>query len=169
MINILIDGLIEGFFAGLVSMGFALISFPPRRIIIFTALLALIGRSFRYFLVGYFSVNIEWSTFLASMLVGLGGIYLGIRLRTPMEVISFPALLPMLPGQFAYNTILAIVNYGATEDLAEKQSLMFTIFDNGIITMSILTALSVGVIVPLLIFYEKSFTITRARKGKKNE
>ena len=81
-----------------------------------------------------------------------------------MEVISFTALLPMVPGMFAYKTILSFVNFADSDILEEKQALIVAIFDNGTATFTIITALAVGVTIPLLIFYEKSFTMTRRKK-----
>ena len=86
------------------------------------------------------------------------------KLRCSMEVVSFPALLPMIPGLYAYETILSIVKYSQAVTITDKQEIIISIFDNGISTVSIITSLAVGVTIPLLIFYEKSFTMTRQKK-----
>ena len=56
------------------------------------------------------------------------------------------------------------MKYSQAVTIADKQENIISIFDNGIATLSIITALAVGVTIPLLIFYEKSFTMTRKKK-----
>ncbi len=165
--DILLSSLTEAVFAAMAAVGFALISDPPKRLIIFTAILAAAGRGFRYFIIAQYGIGLSIATFYAALIIGFLGIYFANKLRCSMEVISFPALLPMIPGLYAYKTILAIVNYGKIDELAAKQELIINIFDNGIISISIITALAVGVTIPLLIFYEKSFTMTRQHKKDK--
>ena len=70
----------------------------------------------------------------------------------------------MTPGFNVYETILSIVEYSQAVTIADKQEIIISIFDNGIATLSIITALAVGVTIPLLIFYEKSFTMTRKKR-----
>lgn len=154
----------EALFAAIAAVGFALISDPPKRLIIFTAILAAVGRGCRYFLITNYDIGISMATFIAAVIIGFLGIYMANKLRCSMEVVSFPALLPMIPGLYAYETILSIVQYGKAVTIADKQELIITIFDNGINTLSIVTALAVGVTIPLLIFYEKSFTMTRKKE-----
>ncbi len=167
MMEILYLSLVEAVFASLAAIGFALISDPPKKLIIYTAILAAAGRGFRYFIIAQYGIGLSVATFYAALVIGFLGIYIANKVRCSMEVISFPALLPMIPGLYAYKTILSIVEYSKTFELGKKQELIVTIFDNGIATTSIITALAVGVTIPLLIFYEKSFTMTR--KVKKSE
>lgn len=164
MIDIITSSLVEAVFAAMAAVGFALISDPPKRLIFFTALLAAAGRGVRYFIIAQYGIGLSIATFIAALVIGFLGIFMANKLRCSMEVVSFPALLPMIPGLYAYKTILSIVEYGKTADLIEKQALIVTMFDNGITTVSIITALAVGVTIPLLIFYEKSFTMTRKIK-----
>ena len=72
----------------------------------------------------------------------------------------------MIPGLYAYETILSIVKYSQASTIIAKQEILINIFDNGITALFIITALAVGVTIPLLIFYEKSFTMTRKKKEK---
>lgn len=163
MMHTILFSLNEALFAAIAAVGFALISDPPRRLIIFTAILAA-GRGCRYFLIEQYDIGISSATLIAAVIIGFLGLYMANKLRCSMEVVSFPALLPMIPGLYAYETILSIVKYSQAVTIADKQEIIISIFDNGITTLSIITALAVGVTIPLLIFYEKSFTMTRKKK-----
>lgn len=164
MMQIILYSLNEALFAAIAAVGFALISDPPKRLIIFTAILAAAGRGCRYFLIEQYGIGISTATLIAAVIIGFLGLYMANKLRCSMEVVSFPALLPMIPGLYAYETILSIVKYSKAVTIADKQEIIVCIFDNGITTLSIITALAVGVTIPLLIFYEKSFTMTRKKK-----
>ena len=166
MMHTILYSLNEALFAAIAAVGFALISDPPKRLIIFTAILAAAGRGCRYFLIEQYGIGISTGTLIAAVRIGFLGLYMANKLRCSMEVVSFPALLPMIPGLYAYETILSIVKYSQAVTIADKQEIIISIFDNGITTLSIITALAVGVTIPLLVFYEKSFTMTRKKKEK---
>ena len=119
-----------------------------------------------FFLIEQYGIGISTATLVAAVIIGFLGLYMANKLRCSMEVVSFPALLPMIPGLYAYETILSIVKYSKAVTIADKQAIIVCIFDNGITTLSIITALAVGVTIPLLVFYEKSFTMTRKKKAK---
>ncbi len=166
MMQIILYSLNEALFAAIAAVGFALISDPPKRLIIYTAILAAAGRGCRFFLIEQYGIGISTATLVAAVIIGFLGLYMANKLRCSMEVVSFPALLPMIPGLYAYETILSIVKYSKAVTIADKQAIIVCIFDNGITTLSIITALAVGVTIPLLVFYEKSFTMTRKKKAK---
>ena len=111
MMHTILYSLNEALFAAIAAVGFALISDPPKRLIIFTAILAAAGRGCRYFLIEQYGIGISTATLIAAVIIGFLGLYMANKLRCSMEVVSFPALLPMIPGLYAYETILSIVKY----------------------------------------------------------
>lgn len=52
-------------------------------------------------------------------------------IHCPAEVFSFPSLLPMIPGMYAYKTILALIRFMRTEDEEILPNLIVEIFRNG--------------------------------------
>lgn len=160
---LIVQIILEAIFAGLSALGFALISDPPKKLIIYTVILASIGRGIRYTIMALFGIGIVMSTFIVSLLIGFLGIYFAHKVRCSMEVISFPALLPMIPGVYAYKTIISSVLYGQATTVVDKHKYLINMFDNGVISVGVITALAIGVTVPFLIFYEKSFTLTRKK------
>ena len=149
-------------FAALVSFGFAYASNPPTSILFLSALVAAMGHSFRLVLTDFFGFsNLAIATFLAAFLVGCVSMLLAKIAKTPAEIIAFPALLPMIPGVFAYRTILYLFSFiNAIEETAKKRYLV-EFFDYFFTTLSITLALAVGVSVTLLLFFEQSFMTTR--------
>lgn len=165
--NLLVSILWDGIFAAIAAIGFAVISNPPRRAILICALLAAIGHAFRFYLVNHVELGLIPSTLCASFTIGLCSIYFARLIHCPAEVFSFPSLLPMIPGMYAYKTILALIRFMRTEDGEVLPNLIVEIFRNGLTTFFVLSVLVIGVSLPLFIFHKQSISMTRFLRGKK--
>jgi len=152
--------LIDGLLAAIAAVGFAVISNPPRNAIFVSAILAALGHSLRFFLIKS-GLDISLSTFVAATFIGLLSMLFARIIRCPAEVFSFPSLLPMIPGMFAYRTILTLIRFMQSTDAVKAQGFMLDFFHNGLTTLFILLALVVGVSLPILFFPKLSFSVTR--------
>ena len=152
--------LIDGLLAAIAAIGFAVISNPPRKAIFVSAILAALGHSLRLFLIKS-GLDISLSTFVAATFIGLLSMLFARIIRCPAEVFSFPSLLPMIPGMFAYRTILSLIRFMQSTDVIRAQGFMLDFFHNGLTTLFILLALVVGVSLPILFFPKLSFSVTR--------
>ena len=152
--------LIDGLLAAIAAIGFAVISNPPRNAIFVSAILAALGHSLRFFLIKS-GLDISLSTFVAATFIGLLSMLFARIIRCPAEVFSFPSLLPMIPGMFAYRTILTLIRFMQSTDVVKAQGFMLDFFHNGLTTLFILLALVVGVSLPILFFPKLSFSVTR--------
>lgn len=150
----------DGSLAAIAAIGFAVISNPSRNAIFVSAILAAIGHSLRFFLLKS-GMEISLATFIAASTIGLLSVLFARIIHCPAEVFSFPSLLPMIPGLFAYRTILSLIKFMQSADLVKKQGFMLDIFHNGLTTTFILFALVVGVSLPILLFPKTSFSVTR--------
>lgn len=158
-IAIVLDGLL----AAVAAIGFAVISNPPRKAILISAFLAACGHGMRYFLMHCASIQypIAAASFIAAFLIGVLSIPFAKRIHCPAEVFSFPSLLPMIPGMFAYKTILCLTKFlhAGTQEAAGQY--LVELCKNGFTTIFVLFALVVGVAIPIFIFHRQSFSITR--------
>ena len=91
------DIFVDGFFAAVAAIGFGAISDPPLRAFPSIALLAAAGHALRFGLMTCAGLDITTATLCASLLIGLGSLWLGGRIYCPTTVLSIPALLPMVP------------------------------------------------------------------------
>lgn len=151
----------DGVAAAVAAIGFAVISNPPRRAVLIAALLAAIGHACRFYLLERTPFDLTSSTLIAAFLIGMLSMLSAKIIHCPAEVFSFPALLPMIPGMYAYKTVLGLIRFMKTDDDAVLQSLIAEIFRNGLTTIFVLFALVIGVSLPLFIFYKQSFMMTR--------
>lgn len=158
--SLIISALIDAGFAAVAGLGFAYGCSPPKRTIIATALLAAIAHGVRFYLQKS-GFGITSATFFAALIVGILGFMCAKKLKTPTEIITFPAILPMIPGMYAYRTILSIVSFSSESDLELQGKLLVNITNNLITTFSVSLAIAVGISLSLVIFYEQSFMMTR--------
>lgn len=159
--------LLDGIFAAIAAIGFAVISNPPRKAVLISAFMAAIGHGLRFYLLKSDSLDIATASFVAAFTIGLLSILFAKLIHCPPEVFSFPSLLPMIPGMFAYKTILAMMKFLQSRDEIVAMSNLLDIFKNGITTVLVLFALVVGAAIPLFLFYKQSFQMTRLIKVDK--
>ena len=150
--------LFDGFLAAIAAIGFAVISNPPKKAVFIAALLAAVGHACRYYLLHQTPLDLTSSTLIAAFTIGMGSMWFAKLIHCPAEVFSFPSLLPMIPGMYAYKTILALIRF----------MLIVEIFRNGLTALFVLFALVIGVSLPLFIFYKQSFMMTRLLHRKKS-
>lgn len=160
------DIITDGLFAAVATIGFGAISDPPLRAFPSIALLAAIGHALRFCLMTYVGIDIATASLCASFTIGMGSLLLGKRILCPMTVLYIPALLPMIPGMYAYKTVFALImfmqNLGTPEML---QKYIQDIFSNGLVTCSVIFMLAVGATFPLFLFINRAFSMTRRKKA----
>ena len=105
---IAVDILLDGLFAAVAAIGFGAISDPPVRAFPCIALLAAVGHALRFCLMSYAGIDIATASLCAAVVIGFGSLWLGRGIRCPMTVLYIPALLPMVPGIYAYKTVFAL-------------------------------------------------------------
>ena len=151
----------KGFFAAIAALGFAAVGNPSRAAFRYVPILAFFGNIIRFSLMEYAGVNIAVSTFFAATFVGFLAVAFAYHARYPIEVFAFPALLPLIPGRFAYRSLLGMIRFmETTQDVAQEQYLP-EIISNAIIALLTMFALGVGVAIPLFLCYKASFRMTR--------
>ena len=154
MMTYLFNILQDGFFAAIAAIGFASISNPPRQAYKYCALIAALGHATRYVLThnAYGEMHLIGASFIASLVIGVLTVFLAPRAKCPAETFSFPALLPMIPGMYAYRTIEALLLC-----LTNQEEHAF----NGLTCTFIILGMVVGATLPIFLFKNTSFKATR--------
>lgn len=163
----------DAFFAALAGTGFAMLSNPPLKTIFIAAFLAAFAHGFRYFLIHVYGVDIVIGTLIVSFCIGLLSIPLAHLVHSPPDVFSFPSLLPMIPGMFAYKTILGLIKLVSVTDSSASQMVLLETTHSALKATFILMSLAIGVSLPMLILGQKSVKGTRIsvllKKSKLNK
>lgn len=139
----------DAFLSAIPAVGFAMLFSVPPRFLKYCAVGGALAHSLRTVLMHY-GLPIEWGTLAASSFVSLLFVYLSRRLLAPRPVFTVACIIPMIPGKFAFNTIIAILSMNS-EGVSEH--LISAAIENGLKTLFILMALSFGLAIPPLIIY----------------
>lgn len=150
------------FFAAIAGIGFGAISNPPKRSYVCIAILAGLGHVFRTILMDFGSLDIASASFVGALVIGFTSLWLAGKIYSPMTVIYIPALLPMIPGKFAYNTIFALIMILQNMKNADSNAQYVDSFiSNGTVAMTVVFLLAIGATLPMFIFYKKSHSLAR--------
>ncbi|HEY1843332.1 MAG TPA: threonine/serine exporter [Buttiauxella sp.] len=137
--------------AAIPALGFAMVFNVPRRALPYCALLGAIGHGSRMAMMTA-GVNIEWSSFIAAILVGMIGIQWSRWYLAHPKVFTVAAVIPMFPGISAYTAMISAVkmsHFGYSEDL------LILLVTNFLKASFIVGALSIGLSLPGLWLYRK--------------
>lgn len=149
--ELLIALLNDMFFAAIPAVGFAMVFNVPQKALIYCAIGGAIGHGSR-FLMLHFGIPIEWATFFAATLVGIIGVHWSHKFLAHPKVFTVAALIPMVPGVFAFKAMIALVEINS---LGYTTELVAILLENFLKSMFIIIGLAVGLAMPGLLFYRR--------------
>lgn len=162
---IALDIISDGLFAAVAAMGFGSISDPPMRAFRYIAILAAVGYATRYCLMNFLGVDIASASLVAALIIGTGSVWFGRKVFCPMTVLYIPALLPMVPGTYAYKTVFSLIMFlqeisSPTQGSEYLQAMIY----NGAVSFSVIFMLAVGATVPVFVLRERANSMTRGSR-----
>lgn len=98
----------------------------------------------------HYGVPIEWATFFAATIVGMIGVHWSHKFLAHPKVFTVAALIPMVPGVFAYKAMIAMVEIN---HLGYTPELVAILMENFLKAMFIIAGLAIGLAMPGLLFY----------------
>lgn len=161
---IALDILTDAFFAAIAGIGFGAISDPPLRAFKMIAILAALGHACRFCLITYAGIDIATASLFGGLVIGFGSLWLGKVVHTPMTVLYIPALLPMIPGKFAYNMVFSLIMCLQTvNDKEQFGTYTEMFFSNSLVAGTVIFMLAVGATFPMFLFPRRAFSLTRRK------
>ena len=152
----------DGLLAAVAAVGFASVSHPPRSVYICCASAAAIGHACRYLLMNnpVYAFHIIPASGLAAFLIGTLSVFIAPRIKCPAEACFSPALLPMIPGMYAYRSFKALLLcLSQQEDMYGHY--LYLLVNNGLNAAFIVLTLVIGATLPVFLFKKISFQATR--------
>lgn len=146
------DLLLDGLFAAVAAIGFGSISNVPLKAFKGCAMLAAMGHAARYFLIHALGWNIIPASFAAAVLIGVCAPKAGRYWSAPVEALAYPALLPMIPGMYAYRAVeglLRCLTASSDEELFGNAFYLFC--SNGMVCVVIVLLMVLGLNIPIQI------------------
>ena len=116
--------IIDYIFSAIAGMGFGIVFNPPFKVLIFSGLFAGAGHSLRLLLMAQYSVNIFVATLVSAFFIGILGFLMGRIEGCPSEIFTFPAVLPMIPGIYAYETFLSVIKFLSENGESKMRALL---------------------------------------------
>lgn len=156
MSDIILKLLEVSFWSGVAALGFGILFNIPRSAIFTVFALGFCAGLIKFGLM-HFHVHVVLGSFLAAFFVGVISIPMAHKIHQPPVVFSIPPVIPMIPGYFAYETVLSVMNFIFMEgDASKRIALIDAIFTNGFTMVFVLISLTVGVALPMLLLKKNS-------------
>ena len=150
---------------GVAALGFGILFNAPRRALAFIWLGGFVAGSIKFgMLESGLAGGIVSASFAAAVGVGFLSIPVAHKSHVPPVIFSIPSIIPLVPGVFAYRTMLGFMKLTAQPDSGYAQNLAET-FQNATVTLFVIMAISLGVAVPMHIFRKKSAKNLRLLPG----
>lgn len=150
------------FWLGVGAIGFAILFNVPRRTILTIFLLGAFGGTLKFIILAL-GGSIIMGSFFGAVLVGFLSILAAHYKHAPPFVLAIPAVIPMVPGAFAYRAMLGVIHLTEKVDHDTFLKLLEETTDNGLKAFFVLAALSLGVSAPMLIFRRESVKNMKVR------
>lgn len=145
----------KGIWAGFAGLGFAVLFNVPKRTLIPVWILGAIGGIVKFAMLGL-GVNIIIASFVGASIIGILSIPMAHKVHSPPLIFSIPAVIPMVPGAFAYRMMLGLIDISVHTNDQGMDLVLVDTLQNGIKAAFILLSLAVGVAVPMLITRKES-------------
>jgi uncharacterized membrane protein YjjB (DUF3815 family) len=150
MIDLLSILIQDAFWSGLAAFGFAMLFNVPQRALIACVSCGATGHAIRTLVIEMGS-SIAPATFIGATVVGVMGYFFARWRKIPSVVFTVSGAIPMVPGVFAYQTMIALLQL-PDANVTEAQIALADAAINGMATMLILGAIAVGIAAPSLLF-----------------
>lgn len=127
----------------------------PKKVLIVAGLLGGMGHCLRFILL-QMDFGLIMATLTGSVVIGFIGIVAAHRVDNPPVVFTMPACITMIPGMYAYKTMLAGIKITDLNVANEDPSILVSMAHNLTLTMSLLFTLAIGICIAALLFRKTS-------------
>lgn len=147
-------------FGGLASAGFAMIANVRLNALPYCGFIAAAGHALRYQLI-HNGGDIVSGSFCGALVIGLLAVVCSRMAKSPAESLSYPALLPMIPGMYAYKAVHAAIGcmQAASQEMFEHN--LYLLQYNSMMTFFVISSLVLGITLPVFALKKMTFEATR--------
>lgn len=161
MTDVLITILLKSFWCGVAALGFSIIFNTPPRTLIAIWCGGFMAGFIKFGTMGIFpEAGFIISSFLAALTVGFISIPMAHLRHVPPVIFSIPSVLPLVPGVFAYRTMLGLMSLTTKNDENFSKAVENTIH-SGVNTLFIVMVLALGVLMPMYLLRKESVKTIR--------
>jgi uncharacterized membrane protein YjjB (DUF3815 family) len=145
-------------FSFCVAVGFGLLFETPKKAVLAAGVLGGVGHCVRMVLVTHLGLGLVSATLVACLFIGLSGLFTAHKIHTPPVVFTLPACITMIPGLYAYRTVLGLIHIYESGKAGSDEAMQYIASTcyNFILTFMLLFCLAIGICVAMLLFRKKS-------------
>lgn len=151
MTDILLAVVRDFLIAFIVAVCWGVLFGSPKKILLVAGLMGGMGHCIRFILL-QLDFGLITATLAGSVFIGLVGIFVAHRVHNPPVVFTMPACITMIPGMYAYRTMLAGIKLTDSNIVSDSPDILFIITYNLTLTMSLLFTLAIGICIGALLF-----------------
>lgn len=149
--------------AFIVGFCWAILFGSPKRLLWVAGLLGGMGHCIRFVLI-QLDFGLITATLAGSIIIGLVGIFAAHKVHSPPVVFTMPACITMIPGMFAYKTMLGGIKSTDLATIEANPHILIETAHNLMLTMSLLFTLAIGICIGALLFRKNSVKDISFRK-----
>ena len=150
----LIPVLSKAFWCGWGALGFGILFNVPPRTLFALWIGGAIGGFLKFTLL-QLTVGVVFASFVGATAVGMLSIPIAHFRHVPPMIFAIPAVIPMIPGVFAYRTMLGLIKLTGAIGPDYTNILSDTV-NSGVKTLFIIMSLALGVSVPMHVMRQES-------------
>jgi uncharacterized membrane protein YjjB (DUF3815 family) len=156
----------KAFWCGCAALGFGVLFNAPRRSLLPIAIGGIIAGLVKFSLLHpALGAGVILGSFAAAAAIGFASIPMAHLSHVPPMIFAIPSVIPLVPGAFAYRTMLGLMRL--TGDItADYPQILSQTVHNGTRTLFVIMALSLGVAIPMHVMRKESVKNIRLIKGK---
>ncbi|HVU13347.1 MAG TPA: threonine/serine exporter family protein [Phototrophicaceae bacterium] len=139
----------DALWSGVAALGFAVLFNVPKRLLLGCFLSGAVGHTLRTLCVNS-GASVEVGTLIGAGGVGFFGVYLSNRFDVPAFIFTVTGAIPMVPGVFAYQTVIGLLQATSATG-SQTVDFLSTAGLNGVRTALILCSLAFGIAAPTLL------------------
>ncbi|MDN4753752.1 threonine/serine exporter family protein [Porphyromonadaceae bacterium W3.11] len=156
--------LVKAAFAGIASIGFAVLFNVPKRVLLSIFSIAFVSGIVK-FIVLENNLSLIWSSLASGVCVGTLSVPFARLKFAPPLVIAIPSVIPMVPGTYIYRSIIGLISIATTNGPVSSELVTETIH-NGMFSLFILAAISIGAGIPTIITRRQIMTAIEKEDSK---
>ena len=142
-----INILFKAFWCGCAALGFGILFNVPRKNLAEVWMGGAIVGLIKFSVLIYISPSIILASFLAALILGIYSMVIALVRHEPQMIVAIPSVIPLVPGVFAYRTMFGLIKLTGNVGPDFARTLSETVH-NGILTLFIIMAFTIGVIIP---------------------
>lgn len=135
--------------AAIPAIGFAMLFNVPKQFLLHCAIAGSLGYLTRLVTLE-FGLQLEIAALLGAIVVGSLSTYWSRRYFVPVQIIAIAAVIPMIPGSYAFTVMVGLIEMSAHHNFSEE--LIAKVLNNGLKTIFGVIALALGIAIPRLFF-----------------